>query len=138
MDSGAELDWRQLGALDWHGIFSVYHGEKIYSVFDHSAGRNCLALGNILDNEHVTEAMRDAFKTAKVAPLSERLLLALEAAQNAQLVRSIFPCDLLPSGSLMTTVLTGTICGLTMVMIQLRLSGASRKITRPRRTYFRI
>ena len=137
MDSGAELDWRQLGALDWHGIFSVYHGEKIYSVFDHSAGRNCLALGNILDNEHVTEAMRDAFETAKVAPLSERLLLALEAGQNAG-GEIYFPCDLLPSGSLMTTVLTGAISGLTMVMIQLRLSGASGKITRPGRTYFRI
>ncbi len=83
MDSGAELDWRQLGALDWHGNFSVYHGEKIYSVFDHSAGRNCLALGNILGNEHAAEAMRDGFETTKVAPLSERILLALEAGQNA-------------------------------------------------------
>ena len=100
MDSGAELDWRQLGALDWHGNFAVYHGEEIYSVLDHPAGRNCSVLGNILDNEHVTEAMRDAFETAKVAPLSERRLLALEAGQHAQLVRSIYLAICCPQGHL--------------------------------------
>ena len=67
MDSGAELDWRQLDALDWHGKFDIYHGKEIYSVYNHSAGRNCLAIGNILDNKHVTEAMRDAFETPEVA-----------------------------------------------------------------------
>ena len=66
MDSGAEFDWRQLAALGPHGNYAVYHGKEIYSVYNHSAGRNCLAIGNILDNKHVTEAMRDAFETAKV------------------------------------------------------------------------
>jgi len=80
VDSGAELDWRQLGALDRQGNFAVYHGRNTYSLYNHSAGRNYLALGSILDNEHVTVAMRDRFEAAKAAPLSERLLLALEAS----------------------------------------------------------
>jgi len=67
VDSGAEFDWRQLAALGPHSNCAVYHGKEIYSVYNHSAGRNCLAIGNILDNKHVTEAMRDAFETAKVA-----------------------------------------------------------------------
>ena len=73
VDSGAEFDWRQLAALGRQGNCAVYHGKEIYSVYNPSTGRNCLALGKILDNEHVTEAMRDAFKTVKIAPLSERL-----------------------------------------------------------------
>ena len=65
VDSGAEFDWRQLAALGPHGNCAVYYGKEIYSVHNHSAGRNCLAIGYILDNKHVTEAMRDAFETAK-------------------------------------------------------------------------
>ena len=38
VDSGAELDWRQLGALDRHGNFDVYHGKEIHSAYNHSAG----------------------------------------------------------------------------------------------------
>ena len=73
MDSGAEFDWRQLAAVGRHGNLAVYHDKEIYSVYNRSAGKNCLALGKILDNEHVTEAMRNPFETAKVTHLSERL-----------------------------------------------------------------
>ena len=41
VDSGAELDWRQLDAIDRHGNFDIYHSKEFYSVYNHSAGRNC-------------------------------------------------------------------------------------------------
>lgn len=137
VDSGAELDWRQLGALDRHGSFAVYHGREIYSVYNHSAGKICLALGNILDNEHATEAMRDRFEAAKAAPLSEHLLLALEAGWHTG-GEIYFP---LRSAALRVTVDDGLDrCDLRVDDSDdpIRLSGVSRRIMRTRRTCFRI
>ncbi|MXN17793.1 DUF1028 domain-containing protein [Pseudooceanicola sp. GBMRC 2024] len=81
--STPDIDWRQLGALDAGGQSAVYHGRRMYSIYTHTAGRNCLALGNILDNDQVTAAMAAAFAADPDAPLSDRLLAALEAGEAA-------------------------------------------------------
>lgn len=81
--STANIEWRQIGALDATGRAAVFHGRRMYSIYSHAAGRNCLALGNILDNDKVTEAMAEAFQAQPELPLADRLLRGLEAGRDA-------------------------------------------------------
>ncbi|MAC81525.1 MAG: hypothetical protein CML66_26085 [Rhodobacteraceae bacterium] len=81
--SSDDIEWRQLGALDARGHAAVYHGRRMYSIYTHSIDTDCLAIGNILDNDRVTDAMAAAFVGAATAPLGERLMLALEAGRDA-------------------------------------------------------
>ena len=46
-------------------------------------GPGCLALGNMLDNDRVAPAMRDAFAQTAGQPLAQRLLFALAAGAAA-------------------------------------------------------
>ncbi len=77
------IEWRQIGALDAKGRAAVYHGRRMYSIYSHTIGKNCLALGNILDNDKVTDAMAEAFQAQPDLPLSERLLRGIEAGRDA-------------------------------------------------------
>ncbi|MFV0473807.1 MAG: DUF1028 domain-containing protein [Pikeienuella sp.] len=81
--STPDIDWRQIGALDAAGRSAVYHGRRMYSIYTHTAGVNCLALGNILASDRVTAAMAAAFLADPALPLAERLLRALEAGRDA-------------------------------------------------------
>ncbi|WP_171054096.1 DUF1028 domain-containing protein [Arenibacterium halophilum] len=81
--SSSAIEWRQIGALDARGRAAVYHGRRMYSIYTHSIGKDCLALGNILANDGVTDAMAAAFEAAPDAPLGERLVAALEAGRDA-------------------------------------------------------
>lgn len=81
--STADAGWRQLGALDAGGAAAAFHGQRMYSIYTHSAAPDCLALGNILANAEVTGAMAAAFAAARGAPLAERLMAGLEAGQAA-------------------------------------------------------
>ncbi|MFD0860104.1 DUF1028 domain-containing protein [Roseovarius aquimarinus] len=81
--SSDSIEWRQVGVLDAAGRAAAYHGRRMYSIYTHSARHNCLALGNILDNDGVTNAMADAFETQAEAPLAARLMAALEAGRDA-------------------------------------------------------
>lgn len=83
VESSPDIEWRQLGALDSRGQSAAYHGRRMYSIYTHTVGKNCLALGNILDNEHVTSAMAAAFLAEPERPLADRLLRALEAGRDA-------------------------------------------------------
>ncbi|PVA10534.1 DUF1028 domain-containing protein [Pelagivirga sediminicola] len=81
--STEHIDWRQVGVLDATGRAAVYHGRRMYSIYSHTAGQDCLALGNILDNDNVTAAMAAAFEQAAGSPLAARLMAALEAGRDA-------------------------------------------------------
>ena len=81
--SSPDIDWRQLGALDAKGQTAIYHGRRMYSIYSHSIAPGCLALGNILDNDHVTNAMATAFAADPDLHLAEKLLRALEAGEQA-------------------------------------------------------
>lgn len=81
--STADIEWRQIGALDANGKAAVYHGRRMYSIYTHTIGRNCLALGNILDNDQVTARMAEAFLRNPELHLAERLMRALEAGRDA-------------------------------------------------------
>lgn len=81
--SSSDIEWRQIGALDAKGQTAAYHGRRMYSIYTHSAARDCLALGNILANDHVTQRMAEAFAADPDLPLGERLMRALEAGSDA-------------------------------------------------------
>lgn len=82
--AGADgIAWRQLAALDAAGRAAVHHGDRMYSIYTDSAGDGCVAIGNILANDRVTDAMVAAFAAAAGAALEERLLRALEAGRDA-------------------------------------------------------
>lgn len=82
-NSSADIEWRQIGALDAKGRASAYHGRRMYSIYTHSSDLDCLALGNILANDQVTRSMADAFVKDPDLPLGERLMRALEAGRDA-------------------------------------------------------
>lgn len=81
--STADIEWRQLAALDKSGTSAVFHGQKMYSIYTHSGAKNCLAIGNILANETVTDRMADAFASSSNEPFGNRLMIALEAGRDA-------------------------------------------------------
>ncbi|QYX56184.1 DUF1028 domain-containing protein [Roseovarius sp. SCSIO 43702] len=78
-----QIEWRQVGVLDADGRAKAYHGRRMYSIYTHTAGRDCLALGNILDNDEVTTRMAETFENTDGEPLGERLMRALEAGRDA-------------------------------------------------------
>jgi len=77
------IEWRQLAALDAAGRAAVHHGNRMYSIYTHSIGTGCVAIGNILANDRITDAMVATFEAAPGEPLEERLLRALEAGRDA-------------------------------------------------------
>lgn len=81
--SSDDIEWRQLGALDAKGNAAVYHGRRMYSIYTHTIEKDCLALGNILANDQVTQKMASAFARSVDLTLGERLMLALEAGRDA-------------------------------------------------------
>lgn len=81
--ASADIEWRQLAALDAAGRGAVYHGKQIYSIHSHDLAEDCLAVGNILANEEVTRRMARAFTQSSGRDFAERLLVALEAGRDA-------------------------------------------------------
>ncbi|MFZ0386335.1 MAG: DUF1028 domain-containing protein [Solirubrobacteraceae bacterium] len=79
-DPGAEL--RQLAMIDAAGSTAVYTGAACYPVAEHEQAREVSAQGNMLRNAGTVPAMVAAFTTAS-GELAERLLVALEAAEEA-------------------------------------------------------
>lgn len=77
------IGWRQLAALDAHGGAAVHHGERLYSIATAATSPECVAIGNILANDRVTDAMAAAFADAPDQPLEGRLLAALAAGRDA-------------------------------------------------------
>ncbi|SME92642.1 Uncharacterized conserved protein, Ntn-hydrolase superfamily [Tistlia consotensis] len=78
-----DIEWRQLAALDAEGRAAIYHGRRMYSIYSHSIGKDCVAIGNILANDRITDAMVAAFEAAPQAALERRLVQALAAGRDA-------------------------------------------------------
>lgn len=77
-----DVQWRQLGVLNNQGEGCTYSGDKALGLHATAVGRNCIAMGNLLENEGVPAAMVKAFEASE-GHLAERLLLALEAGLSA-------------------------------------------------------
>ena len=80
-DPGREL--RQLAIVDGEGRVAAYTGERCIPWAGEVLGGGYVCLGNILVGEEVVKAMALAFEQGVDQELPERLLLALEAGQEA-------------------------------------------------------
>jgi uncharacterized Ntn-hydrolase superfamily protein len=80
-DEGRDL--RQLAIVDAEGRTAAYTGARCIPWSGHVQGPAYVCLGNILAGEGVVEAMARAFEGAVSDELTERLLRALEAGQEA-------------------------------------------------------
>ena len=77
------IGWRQLAIIDAQGQAAFFNGGNIYSVFKGLVGRDCVAVGNILRNTDVVDAMVQSFEANEDQPLPERLMRAIEAGDAA-------------------------------------------------------
>lgn len=76
------VEWRQLGVLNLAGEGVTFSGEQALGTYATAEGKNCIAMGNLLDNTQVPQAMIDSFENSS-GHLAERLLVALEAGLAA-------------------------------------------------------
>ena len=74
-------DFRQLAIVDSKGNSNSYTGAKCISEAGNIAGDNYSVQANMMLNNTVWGAMSKAFENSN-GPLAERLIIALEAAQN--------------------------------------------------------
>lgn len=74
-------DFRQLAVLDVNGNVKSYTGAKCVQAAGNIIGDNFSVQANMMLNDKVWPAMAEAFKTTE-GPLAERMVAALEAAQN--------------------------------------------------------
>ena len=77
------IGWRQLAVIDKNGGTACFHGDRIGSIHAGAEGDSCCATGNIIRNEQIPAAMVAAFEASAADPLAERLILALEAGDEA-------------------------------------------------------
>jgi uncharacterized Ntn-hydrolase superfamily protein len=73
---------RQVGMIDASGNTAQHTGVQCIQHAGHLAGENFAVQANLMINEGVPEAMAKAFQQAQ-GPLAGRMLVALEAAQEA-------------------------------------------------------
>jgi len=77
------IGWRQLAVIDKLGETAYYHGDKIESTHAAAQGDGVCAIGNIIRNADIPQAMIEAFSRNPDNHLAERLLCALEAGLAA-------------------------------------------------------
>lgn len=80
-DPGRDL--RQVAIVDREGRAAAYTGARCIPWAGHMLGAGYACLGNILVDEGVVRAMARAFETSQAEEFPERLMLALEAGQEA-------------------------------------------------------
>ncbi|WP_198018974.1 DUF1028 domain-containing protein [Azorhizobium doebereinerae] len=79
----ADPAYRQASVIDRYGQVAWHSGAQALPLAAVAAGPACLALGNLLADEGVPQAMLDAFLGDAALPLAERLLRGLEAGLAA-------------------------------------------------------
>lgn len=76
------IQWRQLGILCAQGEGITFSGKHSLGIHCTQVDSTCLAMGNLLANEEVPQAMLEAFAASK-GHLAQRLLEALDAGLEA-------------------------------------------------------
>lgn len=79
--SDPEAAQRQLAVVDNQGGVAVHTGERCIPAAGDRTGEGFSVQGNLLARESCWPAMAEAYQAASDAPLSERLLRTLEAAE---------------------------------------------------------
>jgi uncharacterized Ntn-hydrolase superfamily protein len=78
-----DRDLRQLGVVDGAGSAATYTGAGCHDWAGGRVGRGYAAQGNILVSGETVDAMAESFERTEGAPLAERLIDCLAAAQAA-------------------------------------------------------
>jgi uncharacterized Ntn-hydrolase superfamily protein len=76
-------DYRQVAFLDAQGRVSAYTGEKCISAASHQVGHNYSVQANMMLHDDVVPAMSKAYVDNQHMPLAERVVAAMQAAQEA-------------------------------------------------------
>lgn len=76
------IQWRQLGVLAINGDSATFSGDQALGIHNLASGKNVIAMGNLLANDTVPQAMVNAFENSQ-GHIADRLLFALEAGLNA-------------------------------------------------------
>jgi len=77
------IDFRQLTVVDGSGRTAIWSGARTLGTNADARGVDCIAAGNLLDNEGVPAAMVAAFEASAGEQIVERLVRALEAGLAA-------------------------------------------------------
>lgn len=75
--------FRQASVIDRYGQVAWHSGAEALPLAAAAEGPGCVAVGNLLVDERVPAAMRDAFLASPGLPLAERLMRGLEAGLEA-------------------------------------------------------
>ena len=73
------IEYRQVAAVDSNGKTASFTGKNILGKNSVSTGKHCIAAGNLLLKESLTQEMISNFENDKSNHLAERLILALKA-----------------------------------------------------------
>ena len=76
-------DWRQLAVIDRYGRTAWHSGARAFAECAVATGPNVVAMGNLLANTLIPDAMLAAFYASDGATLGERLMCGLEAGLEA-------------------------------------------------------
>lgn len=77
------IEYRQLGIVDARGGTAAFSGDHCDTWYGQRTGPNYSVAGNMLIGPETLEAMEASFRTSSQLSLAERLLLALQAGQDA-------------------------------------------------------
>lgn len=80
-DAGREV--RQVAIIDANGNVAAHTGKNCIQYASHIIGKNYSVQSNMMLGSKVCESMQRSFESSAGKPIAERVLLALEAAQNA-------------------------------------------------------
>jgi len=75
-------DVRQVAILDANGNVAVHTGKSCIEAAGHVKGKGFSVQANLMENDKVWPAMANAFADSKGEPLAERMMSAMEAAQD--------------------------------------------------------
>jgi uncharacterized Ntn-hydrolase superfamily protein len=75
-------EYRQLLAVDKMGSVAIHSGSNVLGTWCEAKGVDCAAAGNLLANDGIARVMVESFEKS-TGQLTDRLLIALEAAANA-------------------------------------------------------
>ena len=121
---------RQLGVVDAEGRAASYTGEECLDWAGGRTGPGYAAQGNILVSAETVDALAQTFEQSAGAPLAERLLECLDAAQSAGGDRRGQQ-----SASLLVVERNGGYAGLSDVVLDLRVDDHERPLEELRRLY---
>ncbi len=82
MSGQLDAEYRQVCVIDAKGNTAVFSGEKILGIFAESAGKNCVAGGNLLSNDTIPQVLVDTFQNT-TGHLANRLIESLQSAIDA-------------------------------------------------------